>query len=119
MFLENHHRSVCPTKTLFLVFFEISRRESNTKRMIDVHNAPTTALYTKSEFRVFADKAITPFFSFEDIMSYETHGSIHDDGISAVSDNHTLLIKEVELIAHNLLKHRSSFCFIGLWTLYG
>ena len=51
-------------------------------------------------------------------MSDETHRSIHDDSIGAIPDNHTLFIKEIELITHDFLKHGSSLCFIRLRTLY-
>lgn len=86
--------------------------------MVNIDNSSTATLYTKSELRVFADKAITPSFSFEDIVSDETHSPIHDNSISTISDYHALLIKEVELVTHDFLEYSSSLCFICLRTLY-
>lgn len=86
--------------------------------MIHIDDSPTATLYTESELRIFTDKAITPFFFFEDIVSDETHRSIHDNSVGTIPDNHALFIKEIELITHDFLKHSSSLCFIRLRTLY-
>lgn len=45
MFLENHHSSVRPTKSLFFVLIKIARRESFSKRMIDIDDVSAVTLY--------------------------------------------------------------------------
>lgn len=87
--------------------------------MVYVHDDMAMCLYTETEFRIFTDKSITPFLFFQDVSSEETHGSIHDDSIGRISDDHALFVKEVELIGHDFLEIGSMFYVVCLRTLYG
>ncbi len=86
--------------------------------MVYVHDDMAMCLYTETEFRIFTDKSITPFLFFQDVSSEETHGSIHDDSIGRISDDHALFVKEVELVGHDFLEIRSVFNVVCLRTLY-